>query len=79
MAERKVAGGPAPPNRSERRRVSRVGGDLIDAEGAIADWFARFGAAWVILRPDRFVFALGDGRAAIDAALTARHRQVGRG
>jgi 3-(3-hydroxy-phenyl)propionate hydroxylase len=57
--------------------VSLVGHDLIDDEGAIGAWLRRFGATWVVLRPDRFVFALGGGKADVDRALAELHRQVG--
>jgi 3-(3-hydroxy-phenyl)propionate hydroxylase len=58
-------------------RVTLVGHDLLDEAGEIAAWLARFDATWVILRPDRFVFALGSDRAGIDHALAELHRRVG--
>jgi 3-(3-hydroxy-phenyl)propionate hydroxylase len=57
--------------------VLLVGRDLVDEEGEIAVWLDRFDAGWVILRPDRFVFALGSDSAVVDHALAALHRQVG--
>jgi hypothetical protein len=58
--------------------VLRLGVDLQDDSGDVAAWLrgAR-GATWVLLRPDRFVFACGRDRAGADAALTALHRQLG--
>lgn len=58
--------------------VLLLGGDLRDIEGGIGAWLERFGASWVVLRPDRFVFALGSGRPEIDHALAELHRQLGR-
>ena len=57
--------------------VRLVGRDLEDADGWIADWLGRFGADWVVLRPDRFVFALGAGPDEVPAALAALHRTLG--
>jgi 3-(3-hydroxy-phenyl)propionate hydroxylase len=54
-----------------------VGRDLLDTEGAIAAWLGRFDARWVILRPDRFVFALGAEETDVDRALAALHRRLG--
>jgi 3-(3-hydroxy-phenyl)propionate hydroxylase len=48
--------------------VFELGDDLIDTSGAIGQWFARHQADWVVLRPDRYVFA--SGRTA-DAGLAA--------
>jgi hypothetical protein len=62
---------------AEGLRVVLVGPDLLDVEGEIATWLDRFDATWVILRPDRFVFALGSGETGIDHALAELHRQVG--
>jgi 3-(3-hydroxy-phenyl)propionate hydroxylase len=57
--------------------VLLVGRDILDEEGEIAGWLDRFGAGWVILRPDRFVFALGSDSAGVDHALAELHRRVG--
>ncbi len=57
--------------------VRLVGRDLEDADGWIADWLGRFDADWVVLRPDRFVFALGAGPDEVPAALAALHRTLG--
>lgn len=59
--------------------VSVVGRDLEDHQRVIGEWLARFGASWAVLRPDRFVFALGDAEGAeIRRALDALHRDLGR-
>jgi 3-(3-hydroxy-phenyl)propionate hydroxylase len=64
---------------AESLRVLLLGSDLEDSEGAIGEWLTRFGASWVILRPDRFVFALGgSGGGEIRRALDALHRNLGR-
>jgi 3-(3-hydroxy-phenyl)propionate hydroxylase len=57
--------------------VQLIGRDLLDLEGGIGAWLTRFGASWVVLRPDRFVFALGSGHPEIDHALAELHRQLG--
>ena len=60
-------------------RVLLLGRDLEDSEGTIGEWLTRFGASWVILRPDRFVFAVGgSGADEIRRALDALHRNLGR-
>jgi hypothetical protein len=52
---------------------------MEDSEGAIGEWLTRFGASWVLLRPDRFVFALGgSGGGEIRGALDVLHRNLGR-
>jgi len=55
-----------------------VGVDLDDRDGAIAEWLDRHDADWVLLRPDRFVFALGRAEDAREA-VTGLRRLVGRG
>jgi 3-(3-hydroxy-phenyl)propionate hydroxylase len=65
--------------RAEGLPVLLVGRDVTDVEGGIGAWLDRFGATWVVLRPDRFVFALGTGGGDIDDALAELHRRVGRG
>ena len=57
--------------------VLLLGRNLLDVEGHIGAWLSRFGASWVVLRPDRFVFALGSTRPQIDHALAELHRQMG--
>jgi len=57
--------------------VLLLGRDLLDLESGIGTWLDRFGASWVVLRPDRFVFALGSTRSEIDHALAELHRQIG--
>ena len=63
---------------AEGLQVFLVGRELDDADGSIGDWFDRFGADWVVLRPDRFVFAAGSGAGEVPAALAALHRTLGR-
>jgi 3-(3-hydroxy-phenyl)propionate hydroxylase len=58
--------------------VLLLGHDLDDSEGTIGKWLTCFGASWVLLRPDRFVFAHGSGAADIRRALDALHRNLGR-
>jgi 3-(3-hydroxy-phenyl)propionate hydroxylase len=62
---------------AEGLRVMLVGRDLDDEKGEIAAWLDRFDATWVILRPDRFVFAIGSDATGIDHALAELHRQIG--
>lgn len=59
--------------------VLSLGTDVRDPSGEIAAWLGRFGVDWVILRPDRFVFAAGTGAADVPPALAVLHRRVGRG
>ncbi|HEX6455990.1 MAG TPA: bifunctional 3-(3-hydroxy-phenyl)propionate/3-hydroxycinnamic acid hydroxylase [Solirubrobacterales bacterium] len=60
-------------------RVLLLGRDLEDPEAAIGEWLDRFGASWVLLRPDRFVFAHGrGGDGEIRRALDALHSNLGR-
>jgi 3-(3-hydroxy-phenyl)propionate hydroxylase len=64
---------------AEGLRVLLLGRDLEDSEGTIGAWLTRFGASWVLLRPDRFVFALGGSEGGeIRGALDALHRSLGR-
>jgi 2-polyprenyl-6-methoxyphenol hydroxylase-like FAD-dependent oxidoreductase len=64
---------------AEGLRVLLLGRDLEDSEGAIGEWLTRFGASWVLLRPDRFVFALGgSGAGEVLRALDGLHRNLGR-
>jgi 3-(3-hydroxy-phenyl)propionate hydroxylase len=64
---------------AEGLRVLLLGRDLEDLEGTIGEWLTRFGASWVLLRPDRFVFALGGSEGGeIRGALDALHRNLGR-
>lgn len=48
-----VAGLPDPPGDGQPDRV-----DVIDVDGVLGGWLRRHGADLVVLRPDRFVFAL---------------------
>ncbi len=60
-------------------RVLLLGRDLEDMEGTIGEWLTRFGASWALLRPDRFVFALGGSAGGeVRRALDALHRNLGR-
>lgn len=50
----------------------RIGGHTIRAphdHQALEAWFDRFGERWAIVRPDRYVYALGSGRKALDDAI----------
>ena len=48
------------------------------SDGEVGAWLGRFGADWVVLRPDRFVFALGVGAAGGSVrALDELHRRAG--
>jgi len=54
----------------------QLGRDLHDAGGVLRAWLLRHHAAWVLLRPDRFVFACGPA-AAVPTALAALRATVG--
>jgi 3-(3-hydroxy-phenyl)propionate hydroxylase len=56
--------------------VFELGRDVVDPSGVICDWFSRHGADWVLLRPDRFVFACGSP-ADIAQAMQALRALVG--
>lgn len=56
----------------------RLGEDIEDDTGVISGWMKRNKASWVILRPDRFVFALGGDDRDLEAAVNEIHRQLGR-
>ncbi len=56
--------------------VARLGVDLLDVTGELAGWLAARKATWVLLRPDRFVFACG-GVAELAPALAALRRVLG--
>ncbi len=56
--------------------VLRLGTDLEDATGEVAAWLRRHRSTWVLLRPDRFVFACGTD-AELPAALAARRTLLG--
>jgi 3-(3-hydroxy-phenyl)propionate hydroxylase len=51
----------------------RIGGHTIrtphDPDGRIEAWFDRLGERWAVVRPDRYVYALGSGRRALDDAI----------
>jgi 3-(3-hydroxy-phenyl)propionate hydroxylase len=53
-------------------RVLELSRDVIDASGAIGAWLARHGADWVLLRPDRYVFACGPAQEAASAVQALR-------
>jgi len=59
-------------------RVLALGADLGDPSLAIGRWLDRHGADWVVLRPDRFVFACG-ARGQAGDAVTAVRRALGSG
>ena len=50
------------------------GGDTVDLDGTYANWFARLGAAAVLVRPDFYVF--GTSSAAYVSALLASAEQM---
>lgn len=52
--------------------------DFHDVEGVISHWLSSHDASWVLLRPDRFVYALG-GTGSADAAMASDqlHRHLG--
>ncbi len=52
-----------------------LGADLDDVDGEVGSWLRRQRASWVLLRPDRYVFACGAGTPA--AALASMRRQIG--
>ncbi len=54
-----------------------VGADIDDVDGWIAAWLTGFDADWVVLRPDRFAFALGAGPDETPAAVAAVRRTLG--
>jgi len=54
----------------------QLGRDLHDADGVLRAWLVGHRAAWVLLRPDRFVFACGP-TSAVPAALAALRGTVG--
>jgi 3-(3-hydroxy-phenyl)propionate hydroxylase len=58
--------------------VLLVGRDIDDVRGGIGEWLARFGASWAVLRPDRFVFALGSSDLnAVKRALDGLYGRLG--
>ncbi len=63
---------------AEGLRVLAVGRDFEDPQGAISEWLGSFDARWVVLRPDRFVFAIGSDAAAAASARDELHRLLGR-
>jgi 3-(3-hydroxy-phenyl)propionate hydroxylase len=56
--------------------VLEVGRDLPDAEHVLRAWLVARHAGWVLLRPDRFVFACGP-TSAVPATLAALRATVG--
>jgi 3-(3-hydroxy-phenyl)propionate hydroxylase len=59
-------------------RALVLGRDFEDPERVIDRWLSDNGASWVILRPDRFTFALGSGMDDAQRALDQLHRVLGR-
>lgn len=57
--------------------VLTLGVDVANPGGELRAWFDRFGATWVLLRPDRFVFACGGEAAAVAPALAALRVTLG--
>ena len=55
-----------------------LGRDFEDPERVIERWLSDNDAGWVILRPDRFVFALGSGIDDAQRSLDQLHRVLGR-
>ncbi|MFA6112354.1 MAG: bifunctional 3-(3-hydroxy-phenyl)propionate/3-hydroxycinnamic acid hydroxylase [Sphingomonas sp.] len=51
-------------------------GACDDADGRLSAWFDERGARWAIVRPDRYLYALGSGDAALNAALALLARQL---
>jgi 3-(3-hydroxy-phenyl)propionate hydroxylase len=69
----------AGPFVDEGIRTLVVGDDFDDATGAVTTWLEDHDAGWALLRPDRFVFALGHARpTAAQRALVEFRRQLGR-
>jgi 3-(3-hydroxy-phenyl)propionate hydroxylase len=58
--------------------VLRIPDDLTDPGAAITGWLRRHDATWVLLRPDRHVFAAGRG-GDVPAAVTALRDQLSAG
>jgi len=56
--------------------VLQLGRDLYDAESVVRAWLTGRKAGWVLLRPDRFVFALGTARD-VPGVLADLHEAVG--
>jgi 3-(3-hydroxy-phenyl)propionate hydroxylase len=44
-------------------------GAIVDASGSLGAWLAKAGAAWALIRPDRYVFAKGRTAEALAASL----------
>jgi 3-(3-hydroxy-phenyl)propionate hydroxylase len=55
-----------------------VGEEFDEPCGIIRNWLVHNHAGWVVLRPDRFVFAHGSGPEAARGASNELHRQLGR-
>jgi 3-(3-hydroxy-phenyl)propionate hydroxylase len=52
------------------------GHKLHDADGRIFSWFANRGLSWAIVRPDRYVFAMGNDRADLGRAMESLFAQL---
>ena len=63
----------AAPLRTAGLRVLELGSGLDDRTGTLAGWLDRAGGDFVVLRPDRHVFACGPAARAGDAAAALRH------
>jgi 3-(3-hydroxy-phenyl)propionate hydroxylase len=52
--------------------------EVVDVDGALADWYGKYGVDVVVLRPDRFVFgaATGDAAGMLPGALADALRQA---
>lgn len=61
----------------------RLGDEVPDTDGVLAAWLGKRGASWVILRPDRFIYACGTAadlpaaRAALAATLGSAAADAG--
>lgn len=60
----------------ERSEWHSIDGHVVVAPAETHDWFGRSNASWAIVRPDRYVFALGRDRGELDAALTQLFGQL---
>lgn len=55
-----------------------LGRDFEDPDSVITNWLAENNAKWVILRPDRFVYAVGGDRRELRQAVAQRRSHLGR-
>jgi 3-(3-hydroxy-phenyl)propionate hydroxylase len=68
----------AAPFAAEGLRALMLRRDLEDRAGVIERWLSDAGATWVVLRPDRFVFARGSGEEEAWRTVDELRRQLGR-